>query len=70
MSCPGAHGRFNDRELPRNRTPPCETNVVMGDSGDLDKCIDGHNGEVRLTFGIIDEIKVDELLQLHVWCLE
>jgi hypothetical protein len=38
--------------------------------GDLDEGVDGHNGEVRLALGVIDEIEIDKLLQLQIWSLE
>ena len=33
---------------------------------DLDEGVDGHDGHVRLTLGVVHEVEIDELLQLQV----
>lgn len=32
----------------------------------LHKAVDGHNGHIWLTFGIVHQVQVDQLLQLQV----
>jgi len=34
----------------------------------LDEAVDGHNGQVRIRLGVVNQVQVNELLDLHVVC--